>query len=681
MILIHRLLTFSLLLSTLLIVPACVDLTFDEPPLDGEDPGLTANTTIAELKSLLVPPAAFRAIDQDIIIKGVVVADDRSGNFFNSFILQDATGGIDVRISIGNAYNFFPIGREIFIKCKGLVLGDNNGVVQLGGYTYTENGNVRLGSIVNTGAFIFRGKKGVDPEPRIRTINSLTAADITTLVKLEDVEFATADAGQLYADAAGLRTLNRTVKDCNGNTITLRTSGYATFAVDVTPTGRGSITAIYSIFGTTKQLFIRDLNDVQMEGPRCGAGGGGGTGGELITIAALRAAFTGAATTGPAGKSIEGVVISDRTTASVDTRNIVVQDATGGIVVRFTAAHNFALGEKVSIAVGGQELSEFRGLLQLNNVAPGAAVSRGAGTLPSPRVATVAQINANMEAWESTLVKVENATLSGGTGGTYSGSVNVADGTGSLVMFTRSAATFSGQSYPSGTVSITALVSQFDTPQIIIRNPSDVSGGGSGGGGGTGNLITLAELRALFTGTNTTIPSSRQIRGVVISDRSNNNTTSQNLVVQDGSAGIVVRFTGNHTFNQGDSVVINVGGLELSEFNGLLQVNNTPLTNANSPGTAAPLTPRTATIAQVIANREAWESTLVRITGVTFPQGGTFSGSKNATDSTGTIVMFTRSQANFSASNLPTMPSTITAMVSQFNDPQLIIRNLADVVN
>jgi hypothetical protein len=357
-----------------------------------------------------------------------------------------------------------------------------------------------------------------------------------------------------------------------------------------------------------------------------------------------------------------------------------LQDATGGIVVRFTAAPNFALGERVSIAAGGLELSEFRGLLQLNNVAPGAAASRGAGTLPAPRVATVAQINANIEAWESTLVKVENATLSGGTSGAYSGSVNVADGTGTLVLFTRSAATFSGQSYPSGTVSVTALISQFDTPQIIIRSPADVSGGG-GGGGGTGSLMTIAELRALFSGSNTNVPSGKQIRGAVISDRVNNNTTTQNMVIQDGTAGIVVRFGGNHTFNQGDSVVLNVGGLELSEFNGLLQINNVPLTNASSPGAAMPITPRTATIAQVIANREAWESTLVRITGVTFPQGGTFSGSKNVTDSSGTMVMFTRSQANFSATNVPAGPSTVTAMVSQFNDPQLIIRNLADIVN
>lgn len=665
-----------LLVFSAAFIPSCVDLNFDEPPLEGEDPGLTANTTIAQLKARLVPPATFAAIEDDIIVKGIVVADDRSGNFFQSFILQDETGGIDVRISISNAYNFFPIGREIYIKCKGLVLGDNSGVTQLGGYTYTQNGAVRLGNIVNTSAFIFRGKKAVEPAPKVKTINELTAGDINTLVRLENVEFAPVDTAEYFADAAGLRTLNRTVQDCSGNTITLRTSGFATFAVDLTPKGNGSLTAIYTVFGTTKQLFIRELSDVQMEGQRCSSGSG--PGGDIITIASLRALYGGGSSTGPFGKSIEGVVISDRTTASLDGRNMVIQDETGGIVVRFAANHNFSLGEKVEVAVGGMELSEFRGLLQLNNVPAGSAVSKGAGTLPAPRVATVAQINANLEAWESTLVKIENATLSGGTAGTYSGSVTINDGTGTVVLFTRSLATFSGQSFPTGTVSVTGMVSQFDNPQIIIRAPGDV---GSGGGTGSAELITLAQVRALFTGATTTAPANREVKGVVISDRVNNNWTTRNIVLQDATGGIVVRFAADHTFNLGDSLVINVGGAEISEFNGLLQLNNVPLANAARPGTGTLPAPRTATIAEILANREAWESTLVRVTGVTFPQGGTYSGSKNMTDGTGTIVLFTRTQASFVNTNVPTGTVTVTAVVSQFNDPQLIIRNLTDVVN
>lgn len=672
-----RLIFTGFVATSLLALSGCVDLTFDEPPLEGEDPGLTENTTIAQLKARLVPPATFAAIEDEIIIKGVVVADDRSGNFYQNFVLQDETGGIEVRHSIANAYNFFPIGREIYIKCKGLVLGSNNGIVQLGGYTYSENGSVRLGNIVNTSASIFRGKKGVEPAPKVKAINALTAGDISTLVRFENVEFAPVDTAEYFADAAGQRTLNRTLQDCNGNTITVRTSGFATFAVDLTPKGNGSITGIYTVFGTTKQLFIRELTDVQMSSARCGSGGGGG---DIVTIASVRSLFSSGASSGPSGKSIEGVVISDRAAGNLDGRNLVIQDGTAGIAVRFTATHNFSIGERVEIAVGGLELSEFRGLLQLNNVPAGAAVSKGAGTLPTPRIATVAQVNANQEAWESTLVKIEGATLSGGTSGTYNGSVNINDGSGSIVMFTRSAATFSGQSYPSGSVSVTGIVSQFDSPQLIIRTQADVVAGGGGGGGGTGDLLSIAQVRALFTGSTTSAPANKEVRGVVISDRVNNNWTTRNLVIQQENAGIVVRFTADHTFNLGDSLVINIGGMELSEFNGLLQINNVPNANASRVAGGTLPTPRVATIAEILANRENWESTLVRVNNATFTATGTYNGSKNITDGTGTIAVFTRSAASFSAATVPTVQVTLTAVVSQFNDAQLNIRNLSDVV-
>jgi hypothetical protein len=52
-----------------------------------------------------------------------------------------------------------------------------------------------------------------------------------------------------------------------------------------------------------------------------------------------------------------------------------------------------------------------------------------------------------------------------------------------MVMFTRSQASFANTALPSGMVTITGIVSEFNAPQLIIRNTSDVTGGGSGGGG------------------------------------------------------------------------------------------------------------------------------------------------------------------------------------------------------
>ncbi|MCB0557967.1 MAG: hypothetical protein H6573_19705 [Lewinellaceae bacterium] len=649
---------------------SCVDLEFDEPPSTGTPLDKEANTTISELKSLFVPGKLTR-IEDDIIIRGVVVADDRSGNFYRSFAFQDETAGIEVLINLTDYYNFYPIGRELAIDCQGLVLGEYNGIIQLGGYTYIEGGSEQLGDIVDYNQRISRGMLIGTPEPAVRSINSLGTQDISTLVKLEDVEFAFSEVGLTFADAFGQQTLNRTIQDCDGNTIVLRSSGFSTFANETVPEGNGAIVAVFNVFGATKQLFIRELSDIQMNGQRCN----GGTGQEeLVTIAEVRDVFNNGGTEGPADKKIRGVVISDKDNGNIDIRNLVIQDATAGIIVRFQSPHNFSLGEEVDVVVSGQELSEFNGLLQVNGLSNELAKSNGAGTLPVPRAATVQELLANLESWESTLVQISDATITGAA--TFNGSTTVNDGTASIVMFTRSGASFSGSPLPVGAVTLTAIVSQFNDPQLTMRNLGDVSGGGMGG---DPQLITLAAVRGLFEGGSGAAPAAKKVRGVVISDKDALNWTERNLVLQDESGGIVIRFTDNHIFALGEEIEINISGQELSEFNGLLQVNNVPNANAISFGPGALPAARAATIQEIVDNSEAWESTLVKISNVSIAEGGTYSGAKTLDDGTGTIVSFTRTQATFATENVPAGPFTLTAVVSQFNDPQLTIRNLNDI--
>lgn len=264
----NNIISFFLFLALVSGLSSCVNQEFDEPPATGTPLNVEANTTVAELKALYIP-GKFTKIEDDIVIRGVVVADDLTENFYHSFVFQDESAGIEVLINLANYYNFYPIGRELAIACQGLYLGDYNGTVQLGGYTYVENGSERLGDIVDYNQRISRGMLIGTPEPAVRTISSLGPQDVSTLIKLENVEFAFAELGLTFADPSGRQTLNRTIQDCDGNTIVLRSSGFSTFAAAVVPEGNGTIVAVYNVFGATKQLFIRVLEDIQMDGGRC----------------------------------------------------------------------------------------------------------------------------------------------------------------------------------------------------------------------------------------------------------------------------------------------------------------------------------------------------------------------------------------------------------------------------
>jgi hypothetical protein len=199
----------------------------------------------------------------------------------------------------------------------------------------------------------------------------------------------------------------------------------------------------------------------------------------LINTAELRSLFTGATTSAPSGRKITGIVISDRTTGNINGQNIILQQGTGkaGICVRFTAAHAFNLGDSIDVEVSGQEISEYRGLLQVNNVPLSYASLVASGKSISPRATTIADINTNFETWESTLVQITGITsITGGNNGTWSGSVTITSGTNSLVIFTSSFAGFAGVVYPSNPQRITGYLSPFNTTkQLALRAASDAN--------------------------------------------------------------------------------------------------------------------------------------------------------------------------------------------------------------
>lgn len=466
---------FSLLfLAIFMVNSSCVKTEFDEPPVGGEGVDLVANTTIQALK--LQYTGTLQKLAGDILIAGEIVMDDASGNYYKTLVLQDATGGIEVKFNDGYLATTqrMPIGRKIAINCKDLYLTDYNGIVQLTGGVIYENGvpreigltKVQVENKITRGTF-----PSTRIAPKVLTFNQLTQGDVSTLVQFNDVEFTAADMGQIYADAATQTTVNRTIKDCGAGKIVLRTSGFANFATQLTPMGKGSVVGIYSRFGTTNQLYIRDTMDVNMTAPRCN---GGGTA-TLTSIQDLRGLFTGAATPAPTGKKIKGVVISDKDNKNINDRNLILQDGEYGILVRFNTAHTFALGQSVEVVVGGGELSEFSKVLQVTNLELDAAISLGNGILPTPRLTTVADFITNKDKWESTLVKVENCTV---TGPSFGGSKTLTDASGSTTLYTIATASFAGASVPGGNVKVTGIASDFTSgAQITMRKQADLEGG------------------------------------------------------------------------------------------------------------------------------------------------------------------------------------------------------------
>lgn len=251
---------------------------FDAPPAGGTDPNLIANTTIADLKAGYVFDQ-FDTITTDVIISGIVTADDKSGNFYKTMIIQDETAAIAIRLDMSDYYTRYPIGRRIFVKCRGLVLGDYSDLIQLGGFidNSTSQPSVEPIPYSMVDKFIVPGVYGLTVDPKIVTIPQVSVSPDSMrkyqnmLIQFDDVEFISSDTAKTYADMVNQQSVNRKIKDCANQQVDVRTSNYATFGGTNLPNGNGPLVSIFSVYSGAPQLYIRDLNDVSLDSARCGS--------------------------------------------------------------------------------------------------------------------------------------------------------------------------------------------------------------------------------------------------------------------------------------------------------------------------------------------------------------------------------------------------------------------------
>lgn len=467
-----RLVLALLAVGACLSLYSCVKDDFDAPPdMSGHDPNLTVSMDIATLKTKFSGPGSVK-IDSDWTISGIVISSDRSGNIYQQLYIADNSGGIMLLLEPSDTYGRYPVGRKIYVKLKGLQYGYYGNFDQIG--FGSGMANIPTDMIPN---YIIPANIGnpvpTDTFENLAALKTTNKAMLSRLVHIRNVQVVAGDTSKTYATPQVTTNIN--LEDCNGNKIVLRNSGYADFRGLKLPQGKGSITAIYTTFNSTPQLYIRDVTDIQFNGDRCG--GGPGPAAPLVTIDSLKKLYPGTGSVTLTSYRIAGTVISDRSTGNWDGKNIVIQDGSGrGIMVRFSANHNFNKNDSLVIDVSGEPLEQYNNLLQVNGIANAQAVTVATNRTVTPVVLTIAQLlGVDFEMYESTLVKILAATIQSGTYSGNKGLTDATNNTNTLKLYTSASASFAGQTVPSGPKDITGVVGQFGTTkQVQVRSTADV---------------------------------------------------------------------------------------------------------------------------------------------------------------------------------------------------------------
>lgn len=467
---------------------------FDAPP-SYTAPSITPTLTIAQLKA----KHSFgntETISTNDIIEGTVIANDSSGNFYKQIIIEDSTGGIAVNIDDYNLYTSYPVGRNVFINLNGLILFDDARLIELGASKDVTGAVAPIASPTKD-KYVIKGNYGTPVAPIQIDVAALNDHCQNMLIQLNDFQFANADTSKIYADTSTSKSsINFKIQNCSGKTITLRTSGYASFAGINVPNGKGTITAIYSVFNTTPQLYIRDTSDVQFTGSRCDGSNGSGNPVQT-TIANIRNSYSGSDFKLGAF-IINGTVISDATNKNISSGSVVIQDATAGISIYLGGTISYNVGDSISINITGDTLQNYKGSLEINAYGSSPTLIATGKTIV-PRQLTIAQINSSISTIENTLVKIVNATASGSS--TYSGNNTLTDASGNLVLYTQPSATFASNNLPTVASDWIGYVKSFNNSnEFQIRNTSDVttSSNGVDSSGGDGIDLTTSPVNLNF---------------------------------------------------------------------------------------------------------------------------------------------------------------------------------------
>ena len=525
-------LVFILLLG--LSFTQCVDQEFDVPPLDGPtvnvpDEAVVTIESIMENFSMSNP---FK-LEAGTYLRGVVVGSDKSGNIFKTLFIQDETAGIAVIIDETDLFNTYYVGREVYVKLDDLYLGDFAELPQIGmapvGEDVSRIPSSLLGDIVLPGAY------NVSVEPTEILIGDVSNQLLNTLVQINNVEFAASELGSTYATAIPasniFQTENRTIVNCDGVDLVLRSSGFSEFANTPLPNGNGTIYAILGRFGDSYQLVIRDLGDVQFDGDRCdgSTGGGGGTDpvdiddADVISINSVLSTFAiGESVALTQGKYFKATVTADDRSGNIFKQLFIADDSDAILISldRFDLFQDYPVGSEVYIKLDGLHIGDFAGLPQIGINASGGEVNRIpesqiASTViatnttqsVSPRDIQFSDINDDLL---NHLVRLSDVqVIDSSLGDTYADAsgpsslnhtIESCDGD-NIIMRSSGFADFANSQLPEGNGSITAVLTKFgDNYQIVIRDLTDVSltamrcdGSGGGGGGGDPEAGTINE--------------------------------------------------------------------------------------------------------------------------------------------------------------------------------------------
>ena len=322
-------------------------------------------------------------------VEGYVSSTDESGNIYKYLYIQDSptnpTQGLVVSANAVSMYAKYPQGYKVYIKLKGLAIGMYGGIKQLGYYDINTLAFGRIPEKLVFSSIVRSCTEKATIVPKELTLTQIrSAADqnqyMGCLIKVPNAEFDAKVLCSIYAPENF--TVDRTLNDATYTnpstaTVVVRNSGFASFANQKLPSGKGDFIGILSKYGSTFQLYINKASDLSgmKNFPRKD-----GVTSDPCSIDATATAKTVAEvkqlyiSNTKFNQITDNFYVKAKVTTSDETGNLYkylyVEDATGGIRVNINKLNlyqdaRFKVGKNVIINLKNLYIGKYNGEFQL----------------------------------------------------------------------------------------------------------------------------------------------------------------------------------------------------------------------------------------------------------------------------------------------------------------------------
>lgn len=184
-------------------------------------------------------------VNDNIVVQGTVTTSDSCGNFYQSLIIEDATGVLELRFSFYDTYSLFHRGDVVSVMMINREIICDNGLL-----------SVDMGPFAIASQRVLRQGAHSVPVARVVKISELDSALIGRLIKFSDGRF----------DNGGREVWSGEQRYSVGKeSVIVYTTPFASYAKDILPLDDVDIQGILTIYKGKFQLKMSSPLDARTE--------------------------------------------------------------------------------------------------------------------------------------------------------------------------------------------------------------------------------------------------------------------------------------------------------------------------------------------------------------------------------------------------------------------------------